>query len=467
MSRGGFHCDAQPSSLVSGLALVLSSASSLSAATQVVGNCNDSGGSSLRAAVAAAGNGETVDMTQLPCSLITLSSGPLTPSVANLTLKGKGQQALTISGGNHTFGVIQHNGTGTLSISDMKIGYASYAQGGCIATKGSASLARVTLTACKATGTSGLSLGGAIGAVHDITLDACTVSNNDAYDGSFSGGKVFGAGVFAGGNVIVTQSTIHSNHASTSSNTVGGGGIYTLGSLTLTRSTISGNSALDVLGSAAVGGGAGVAGNVTIVASTITGNNASYGGGIAGGTITTTFTVTDSTISDNTAASGGGIVAAAPLHLFNSTVAHNYAGGTSGGGGIVIGANSQMQSSIVADNSTARSPLSDVASAGHTFTVTGANNIIGAAEAKITLPGDTLHVDPMLASFLENNGGPTQTLALKPTSPAINKGNNAASLPYDQRGVAFCRVTGGRADIGAYEVQQGVCDEIFADGFEL
>ena len=62
--------------------------------------------------------------------------------------------------------------------------------------------------------------------------------------------------------------------------------------------------------------------------------------------------------------------------------------------------------------------------------------------------------DPRLGP-LADNGGPTQTLALLPDSPAINAGNpNFAPPPAtDQRGPGFQRVRGGRIDIGAFEVQ--------------
>ncbi|MBP7475841.1 MAG: Ig-like domain repeat protein, partial [Pyrinomonadaceae bacterium] len=69
--------------------------------------------------------------------------------------------------------------------------------------------------------------------------------------------------------------------------------------------------------------------------------------------------------------------------------------------------------------------------------------------------------DPMLGP-LANNGGPTQTHALMPTSPAYDKGN-AFGLTLDQRGAGFPRTinnpsippaTGGdNTDIGAFEIQ--------------
>ena len=55
---------------------------------------------------------------------------------------------------------------------------------------------------------------------------------------------------------------------------------------------------------------------------------------------------------------------------------------------------------------------------------------------------------------LDWNGGPTQTMALKPGSPAINNGSNAWGLMnFDQRNYPFYRVFCGMADIGAYEAE--------------
>jgi hypothetical protein len=51
------------------------------------------------------------------------------------------------------------------------------------------------------------------------------------------------------------------------------------------------------------------------------------------------------------------------------------------------------------------------------------------------------------------------------SSPAVDHGNNTASLAYDQRGIGFARVVGASADIGAFERQVGD-DEIFYGGFE-
>ena len=47
-------------------------------------------------------------------------------------------------------------------------------------------------------------------------------------------------------------------------------------------------------------------------------------------------------------------------------------------------------------------------------------------------------IDPLFATTTPaNNGGPTQTLALLSSSPALSKGSNPDSLPYDQRGPGY------------------------------
>ena len=64
-------------------------------------------------------------------------------------------------------------------------------------------------------------------------------------------------------------------------------------------------------------------------------------------------------------------------------------------------------------------------------------------------------LDPLLGP-LQDNGGPTQTMALLPGSPAIDAGDNASSPgPNDQRGNGFARIVDGTTDIGAFEVQGG------------
>jgi len=58
-----------------------------------------------------------------------------------------------------------------------------------------------------------------------------------------------------------------------------------------------------------------------------------------------------------------------------------------------------------------------------------------------------------------SNGGPTETMAITPGSPAVDGGTSTGASPVDQRGYP----RNGVVDIGAYEWQG---DVIFGDGFE-
>jgi len=84
------------------------------ATTVIVQNCNDSGPGSLRAAYANAVDNETIDLTQLVCSRITLGSALVDPvAAANVTLRGPGKDLLAIDG-DALYQVIVHRGNGGL-----------------------------------------------------------------------------------------------------------------------------------------------------------------------------------------------------------------------------------------------------------------------------------------------------------------------------------------------------------------
>ena len=85
------------------------------------------------------------------------------------------------------------------------------------------------------------------------------------------------------------------------------------------------------------------------------------------------------------------------------------------------------------------------------------NNLIGETDGSSGWVGSDLTgtiaqpLNPLLAP-LGNYGGPTQTMALLPGSPAIDAGNNAlipAGVTTDQRGLP--RIVNGVVDIGAFE----------------
>ena len=233
-------------------------------------------------------------------------------------------------------------------------------------------------------------------------------------------------------------------------------------------------------GEDARGGGVFVRGTATIIGSTIEGNVADGDGGGLFKPIqrycvdhNTTLAILDSTLSGNSAGGArGGFVSERPTTLANSTLAFNR---SAFGGALMFRlANLQcdqalgtldLESSILAGNLVGdAAPYAADFDADDTLAVTGANSLVMVAYPAITLPGDTLDADPLLLP-LADNGGPTQTLALSAGSPAIDTGNNAAALDFDQRGDGYPRVVGAAADIGAFEVQP-LPDHIFRNGFD-
>ena len=212
-----------------------------------------------------------------------------------------------------------------------------------------------------------------------------------------------------------------------------GGGIANFGTLTLDNTAVVGNTADECptgkcgFPPPASGGGIGNNGTLTINDSTISGNHAVRdGGGIANGDSFTweggSVTLNNSTVAGNRASAGGGIYktsGAATLTISNSTIARNEA--LIGGGGGIRG-----QATL---RNTIRALNSDDPTTGH---IDGSYNLIGG--------------DPLLGS-LQDNGGPTQTMALLTASPALNAGDPAQLGVPDQRGV----VRSGGVNIGAYQ----------------
>ena len=284
------------------------------------------------------------------------------------------------------------------------------------------------------------SYGGGISNSGALTLTNSTVSGNHA---------AYGGGIANFGTLTLTNSTVSGNHV-----TLYGGGIYNYsGTVTLTNSTVSGNSA-------DFGGGDGIfnyGGTVTLTNSTVSGNFPSVSAGTYGGGIynqSGTVTLTNSTVSGNSADYGGGINNFGMLTLTNSTISGN--GGSFSLGiwrGIANFGTLTLKSTIVAANypncfssvgATSISDgynLSDDAYCSDFLTSTSDNNNIPAG------------LDPF---GLQDNGGPTKTIALLPTSPAVDAipvanctdvhGN---PITTDQRGIT--RPQGPACDIGAYE----------------
>jgi hypothetical protein len=249
-----------------------------------------------------------------------------------------------------------------------------------------------------------------------------------------------------------------------------GGGIANFGTLTLSNSTVTGNTVNPCpdpngcfdgpppsAGGGIFNGNADGTAVLTIINSTVSDNRALFGqgGGIANGVAFPgdyvpggTVILSNSTVSGNFSLSeGGGISNLGELLMVtNSTVSGNSS--QSEGGGISSAIHALvMRNTILAGNY--------AYNGGDLYgrlTGDGYNLIGNAYPGGGFDPTDLLNVDPQLGP-LQDNGGPTPTMALLPVSPAINAGDNTNAPMWDQRGAPFRRIVHGSIDIGAFEVQ--------------
>ncbi|OYV94976.1 MAG: hypothetical protein B7Z73_02600, partial [Planctomycetia bacterium 21-64-5] len=263
----------------------------------------------------------------------------------------------------------------------------------------------------------------------------------------------FATGVSVISGAAVLNNDAISGNGSASSN---GGGVDNAGTLTIAASTISSNYA-------ATGGGIDNSGTLSLNGSSVTGNTAQTAGGIDN---TGTLIVSDSTLARNSATSGAGgglLCTAGTVNVSSSTISGNTAVGAQAGGGIAgTGGAVNLANTIIAGNSVTGNGATDPDVAG-VFGVTD-HDLIGVlgdatgftttgATASIVLGSDSAGAIGL--GPLENNGGPTQTMALLPGSQAIDAGDNKPAPQFavpatDQRG--FARIYNSSIDIGAYEV---------------
>jgi hypothetical protein len=304
-----------------------------------VTSCADDGSDgTLRKAIEGAADGDTIDMSDLQCSLITLQSGELVTAVANLTIQGPGVDALTIDG-NNAGRVLQGM---NLDISDVTIAHGvllSYLGGGCIYADGDLSLTRTKVSACLSIAGTSSTTGGATIVLGNLTMLDAVMVDNMASALIYAGG----GGALVIGSATLYHSTVSGNTTEAQQSGAFGGGLMVYGDVALHGSIVEGNTVRSIYGRV-YGGGIHAQGGAYISildSSTITGNTAhsdtnwSYGGGISSGVygyaIATAVTVDHGTISGNTAdskcascfVSGGGIHAFDSIDVTYSTISDN------------------------------------------------------------------------------------------------------------------------------------------------
>jgi hypothetical protein len=365
----------------------------------------------------------------------------------------------------------------------------------------------LTITNSTITGNTTRSVGGGVDNNGTLTLTNSIISGNSAV---FSGGGVVNS-YYGTGTVL--NSTLSGNTVSISGGIYSdgnGGGVSNYGTLTLTNSTITGNTASAFFGG--TGGGVVNFGTLTLTNSTITGNTtdssyhgftAGHGGGVAN--VFGTGAVLNSTISGNATEEGGGVYNNGALTILNSTITGNttsaFFGGGTGGGVDNNGTLTILNSTITGNTASAfyyggNGYGGNGGGVNNTYTLTLARSLVsgntartgpeisnsgtlladnhnlfgvdGTAGVEGFSPGPTDIVPPagvllpdILDPTLALNGGPTQTHALVPGSPAIDAGGavctdaNNAPLLTDQRGRP--RLVDGdgdgtaACDIGAFE----------------
>ena len=392
----------------------------------------------LRAALAGGG------MASFTCTgTITLTA--LIGIAADTTIDGSGQ-AVTISGNNAVLVFYVNSGV-ALNLNELTIANGSYSGVQCD---------DGILNVSDSTFTNNTNSGGVGGGIRSFgctwTLSGSSFIDNsarqgggiwsnydstgDVVDSTFAGNTASdrGGGIenFAGALTI-------SNSIFTGNSGVSGGGIDNWGSLTVSNTTFSGNNANH-------GGGMhNVEGLASVNSSTFSGNSATFGGGIAnmlsdvppGSGV---LHVANSTFFGNSGSYlGGGIYSMNELNVLNSTFAGNQA--TIGGGIYQYGATT-LKNTVIANSPTGGNCSGGIADGGGNLSY-----------PDTTCPG--INANPLLGP-LQDNGGPTWTMALGEGSAALDAGDDAicAAPPVnnlDQRGIT--RPQGAHCDVGAYEYE--------------
>ncbi|MDB6032426.1 MAG: hypothetical protein JWM16_2764 [Verrucomicrobiales bacterium] len=414
---------------------------SLPAATVTVNSLADSGPGSLREALNSSAAWDTIQVTAQGTLLLTTG---LLEIPKSLTITGPGTNHLSLDGQSKTpIFSVPPGVTATINDLTLTNGFSHFLQtnvaGGAIRNFGSLTLNRCVVA--KSNNREGL--GGGIANSGSLTVNDCTFYGNGSP--FLFGGAIASLGTTA--SLTVNRSVIVGNFGTD------GAGIYAEGTTLIRDCTISSNVVDN--GSAGIS----CSGTTTIIGSCIVRNSTFHGLGAgigADGTflLLSNCTVTGNSIFDN---SGGGIWTRAALTLIKScTITSNrcdLSEPSNQGGGLFISAGEvRCHNTIIAGNSAPNGP-----DCSGTLISEGYNLIQDPSGCNIS--GDTtgllLNLDARLEP-LQNNGGPTLTHALLPTSPALDAGSPTSFPSVDQRGFSRPRDANNDcvpiSDLGAVEI---------------
>lgn len=414
----------------------------------IAGDCNVPNKCSLRAAVNKSQNGDTVEIPALPDGEVyEISLGEIVIQKSITLVGSSGQQDADASKT-----IIQvKTGTSSRAFQVNPLGEPNSDTGYNV------NFQALTIRGGTATDTDGSGFGGgAIGGdtgESKVTLYNCRFENNAAAGGGFGGGVYFSG--LKKGKLIVEKSTFRNNTADRR-----GGGLYVEGDLDvdIINTIMDRNKVLDGIGGgfsfvpASTDPGQANIQNSTFSRNQANGGTYSKGGGMS---VEAPVTLNNTTISDNSAdGQGAGIwlsYFAGSSTLQHLTISGN-AGKGDGAGFFVNAGRPTLSNSIVAGNVKNGTANDFGAQPQAVLTAASGFNLIGKDLSGTLLDGSNGNIvgiaDPGLGP-LADHGGYTETRLLLSGSKAIDAGDNAAVMEFDQRGLS--RKLNGKTDIGAVE----------------
>jgi hypothetical protein len=281
----------------------------------------------------------------------------------------------------------------------------------------------------------GPAFGGAVYSTATLSVIDSLFFGNQVFAGNYTvvpqggtkGVDGFGGAIYNNGAAMLNRCSIYSNYVQGGYATAYlynianggnglGGGIFNASQCAATNCTIAFNSTVGGIGSV----------NIPSIIST---NGDALGGGVFNNT-NASFIAMNVTIATNSCSS--------PSTIAGFSLSTNgFAAGTQVAN---TGGTLALINSIIAYGGTNGNAYGTITDDGFNFSSDGSAGFSSGSSFNFT--------DPQLAP-LGDYGGPTLCMALLPTSPAIDYGDNTGAPATDQRG--FFRPVGSSVDAGAYE----------------